>query len=572
MIKARVKAENSNANLKSYYDTYMSFDWAEEEKSFFHTADGHINIAAEAIDKWADDPVYREKPALVFEKGGAEQVFTYEDLRGRSAKWANLLIKYNFKIGDRIFIFLPSCPEIYFAMLACAKAGVIFSILYPTSGIEELDWRISNADPRGIITHPDLVNRLPRASVENIKHIFLTAGPKPDLFAGEAELDVISEPMPEEFENRFVTPDTQLYLIYTSGSTGPPKGVTHSHQDMYGLRMTAKYSLDVSPDSVLWTDADPAWVTGTVYSTFGPWLCGATSVVQGNSFAPELWYRTLERHSVTNWYTTPLTLRRLMAAGPELARQYDLSKLRHIATVGENLTPEAFYWVKEHLKHSAHDTWWMTETGMICISNFASQLVKPGSMGKPVPGIQAAVIDASGEELAMLTLGELGLKVGWPSMMREIWRDETRYRAYFRNGWFATGDMVIKDEDGYYYHMGRNDDLIKIGPNPVGPYDFEQVLCQHRAVAESAVISLATPPNPPIVKAFVKLNSGFVPSGRLRDELMEFLRNNFYCEIPDMDLEFISELPRTLSGKIVRRVLRARELGLPSGDPTKLKE
>ena len=397
-------------------------------------------------------------------------------------------------------------------------------MLYPTLGTEELDWRISNADPRGIITHPDLVERLPQATVEKIKHVFLTTGPRPGTFPGEAELDVISEPMPEDFETRFVAPDTSLYLLYTSGSTGPPKGVVHSHQDMCAIRMSAKYVLDLTPDSILWTDAAPAWVTGTVYSAFGPWLCCATSVVQGNAFSAELWYRTLERHSVTNWYTTPLNVRRLMAAGPELVRQYDLSTLRQVSTVGETLTPEAFYWVKEHLKHSAHDTWWMTETGMICIANFPSQLVKPGSMGRPVPGIQAAVIDGAGEELSMLTLGELALKVGWPSMMKEIWKDDGRYQAYFRNGWFATGDMVIKDEDGYYYHMGRNDDLIKIGPNPVGPYDFEQVLCQHRAVAESAVIAITTTPETPVVKAFVKLNPSFVPSGRLKDELIEFLK------------------------------------------------
>ncbi|HMK36191.1 MAG TPA: AMP-binding protein [Desulfomonilaceae bacterium] len=571
MIKARVRAENPEANLKSYYETYQSFRWSDVEASLFHTENGQINIVQDAIDKWADDPVTRNKPAIIFEKAGQSTSFTYAEMKERSCRWANLLTKYNFKIGDRVFIFLRPCPEIYFAMLACARIGVIFSVLYPALGFEELGWRILDAEPRGLITHPDLVGRLPENAMQDVKHVFLTDGPKMGLFSGEVILDQVAEHMPEECDIRFLPPETPLYLLYTSGSTGPPKGVVHAHHDMAGHLITGRYVLDLTESSVLWTDGEPAWVTGTVYGAFAPWLCGATSIIQGSQFDASQWYRTLEIHRVTTWYTTPRSVRRLMQAGKDLPRQYDLSHLRHIATVGETLLPELFYWVRENLKHSPHDTWWMTETGMICMANFPSQLIKPGSMGKPVPGVEAAVLDQNGEQLSILTLGELALKSDLPCLMRAVWRDEARFTAYFRNGWFLTGDMVIKDEDGYYYHQGRNDDLIKLGQNFVGPYDFEQVVGLHRAVAEAAVISKNATPGEVEIKVFVKVNRGFPASESLNLEIQNFVKNNF-ADLPSLEIEFIDELPKTRSGKVLRRVLRARELGLPSGDPLNLKD
>jgi acetyl-CoA synthetase len=339
---------------------------------------------------------------------------------------------------------------------------------------------------------------------------------------------------------------------------------------MVGYLSTGRWVLDLTEQSVLWTDGDPAWVTGTAYGAFSPWLCGATSVIQGDPFSASSWYRTMERHKVAVWYTTPMTVRRLMEAGADLPGRYDFSNLRHIATVGETLVPELFYWVRENLKHSPHDTWWMTETGMICIANYPSQVIKPGSMGKPVPGVEAAVLDPKGEPLPILTLGELALKAGWPSMMRAIWKDDDRFNAYFRNGWFSTGDMVIKDEDGYYYHEGRNDDLIKTGQSFIGPYEIEQVLCMHPAVAEAGVISKNLDRTKVICKAFVKVAKGYTASTRLNLEIRAFVKTNLHSEIPLGEIEFVAELPRTLSGKLLRRVLRARELGLPSGDPTKL--
>jgi acetyl-CoA synthetase len=342
---------------------------------------------------------------------------------------------------------------------------------------------------------------------------------------------------------------------------------------MLGHLMTARYVLNLSERSVLWTDGDPGWIPGTAYGVFAPWLCGATSVIQGDSFSASTWYRTLEKHGVTTWYTTPRTLTRLMQAGDDLPGRYDLSRLEHIATVGETLAPDQFYWAKKVLGHAPHDTWWMTETGMICIANYPSVSIRPGSMGLPVPGVEAAVVDENGEPVQMLTIGELALRTGWPSMMTGLWNDPARYQAYFRfRGWFLTGDMAIMDEDGYLYHHGRNDDLIKVGDQLVGPYEIERITSVHPAVAEAAAISLGAPGAGLTVKVYVTINQGFTPSRRLNHEIKTFVQTNFKGELPLAEIVFLGELPKTRSGKFLRRVLRARELGFPSGDASKLKE
>ena len=572
MIKARIPAENPNANLKSYFQTCKTFSWSDMENELHSTEDRRINIVHEAVDRWANDPEKKDRTALIFERAGKVTAFSFLDLKEQSCRWAHLLSRHGFQRGDRLFIFLPPCPEIYFAMLGCARMGVIFANLYPSLGFEELEWRLQNAEPRGVLTNLDLVEKLSSDAMKGSKAVFLTSDERPGLFAWEVPVEEVLHRVPADFDTVWMPHDTPLYLLYSSGSTGPPKGVVHTHRDMVGHLMTGRYVLDLSEDSILWTDGSPSWVTGTVYGAFSPWICGAASVVQADGFSASTCYRTLESNKVTVWYTTPRTVRRLMEAGDDLPGRYDFSHLRHIATVGETLPPELFYWVRQNLKHSPHDTWWMTETGMICIANYPSHQIKPGSMGKPVPGVQAAVFDANGDQLPILTMGELGLKTGWPAMMSSIWRDGSRYSKYFREDWFMTGDMVIKDEDGHYYHQGRNDDLIKAGQEFIGPYEIEAVLRQHPAVAESAVIAKSSESGTPIVKAYVTISAGYSPSGRLNHEIKTFASTNLSSDLAISEIEFVAELPKTRSGKLVRRALRAMELGLPSGDPLKLQD
>jgi len=339
---------------------------------------------------------------------------------------------------------------------------------------------------------------------------------------------------------------------------------------MVGILSTARDALDMREDTILWVDADPAWVTGIVYGVLAPWLCGATALVQGDPFEPANWYWTLEKHNVSVWYTTPRTLMRLKEAGTNLASRYDMSHLRHMATVGAPLVPDIFYWVKQHLGRSPHDTYWMTETGMICVANFPSMDIKPGAMGRPVPGVQVAILDEEGEPMPPLSLGELAIRSGWPAMMTGLWLDEGRYRAYFNEkGWFLTGDIAIMDDEGYYFHQGRNDDLIKAGGHKViGPYEIEQILCMHPAVSEAAVISKGAEPDEGVsyLKAFITVNKGFTPSARLNHEIKTFVKASLSSDIIVKELSFLERLPKTRSGKLLRRVLRAGELGLPAGE------
>ncbi|HMK35258.1 MAG TPA: AMP-binding protein [Desulfomonilaceae bacterium] len=572
-MRSRILPEDSEANVKSAPKEYRDFSWDSIERQFTWHETGAINIAHESLDRWAADENKREQTALVFEKAGKVTEFTYIQLREITSQWANLLIEEGFTEGDRVFIFLPACPEIYFAMLACARLGIIFSPMRSDLGFGEQEFRLQNAKPRGIVTRPDMLDMLPRHAMGSVERVFLVEGPKSDCYPNEVIIPELLDEFPKRNAVRWVRATAPLFLIYVSGATGPPKGIVHAHMSMLGHLMTGKHVLGLDERSVVWTDGDPGSVTSTVYALFAPLLCGSTTVIQGDRFAASTWYRTLEKRRVSVLYTTPRTIERLMEAGNDLARRYNFPHLTRIATAGETLTPEQFFWTKKVLRLAPQDTWWMTEAGMICIANVPSMTTKPGSMGKTVPGIEATVLDENGEPSPVLTMGELALKAGWPSMMTGIWQDAPRYQEYFRfREWFLTGDMVTRDEDGYFFHQGRNDDLIKFGDTLVGPYEIEHILAMHPAVTEAVVIAVKPVAGRHTLKAFATLNDNFTASARLNHEIRMFVRAHFSPEIPLASLIFLDEFPKTSSGKLLRRVLRARELGLPSGDPLKLKE
>jgi len=576
MIKARIPAENPQARMGPYEEARKKFSWQEERESFKRGDSDRFNIVEECVDRWAGSPEDRDRAALIFEGRGRESVLTYGQLKDASCRWASLLSGRGLRRGDRFFIFLPSCPETYFAMLACARIGVVFCNVFSTSTYNELEVRLKIAEPAGILTSPDLAESLPADSLGSVRTLILTSGPAPGLLEEEAVAEDLLREASPSFENRLLPERSPLYLNFTSGSTGTPKGIVHTHQDMVGIRSTTRLALDVGPESIVWTESHPAWVTGTVYGAFGPWLCGAATLIQGEPFSASNVYRALERHRVSTWYTTPTTIRSLMEAGEDLPGRYDLGRLRHIATVGEPLVPDLFYWGRKNLKHSLHDTWWMTETGIICLANFPSVDIKPGSMGRPVPGLEAAVLDEEGKLLQPMTMGQLALKTEWPGLMSGLWGDDERFEEYFRfPGWFLTGDMALMDEEGYFYHHGRTDDLIKVGGvKLIGPYEIEHTLYMHPAVSEAAVISKGVEPGSgrSAVKAFIVLDPEYSPSSRLSQEIRAFLRGNISPEIEVREIAFLDKLPRTRSGKVLRRVLRARELGLPAGNTTNLRE
>ena len=577
MIKARIPAANSRtSNLKCYETTCSHFQWQNLEEEFSWAGTDRMNIIAESIDKWAEDPDWCAHDALIFSKGGTVETYSYQQLKMKSCQWASMLKRYGFKTGDRLIILLPSCPEIFFAMSACARMGVIFCPVFSSASFYELEIRLESTAPRGILTLPDLVEKISYEFAGQIQHILLTEGPAPGLFSNEVVITDIPDQMAGEFEPVLLSGDAPLYLIYTSGSTRPPKGVIHTHREMTGMLASARYVLDLKPNTVLWADADPAWVTGTVYGAFAPWLCGVTSFVQGDPFSAAGWYWSLEKFKITVWYTTPKIIRDLMEAGDDLPRRYDLTALCHIATVGAPLVPELLYWVGQHLKCYPHDTWWMTETGVICIANIPCNDIKPGSIGLPLPGIEAAILDVTGEPLPALSLGELALKTPWPGLTAGLWQDNDRFQRYFtEDGWFLTGDIALVDEEGYFYHQGRNDDLLKAGGDKlIGPFEIEQVLCIHPAVAEAAVISKGTEPGKGIsyLKAFITLKKGYIQSTRLNYEIKAFLKGNLAPDIVIREIVFLEKLPKTRSGKLLRRVLRARELGIPGGESLNMQD
>jgi acetyl-CoA synthetase len=370
-------------------------------------------------------------------------------------------------------------------------------------------------------------------------------------------------------------PEDAALLHFTSGTTGTPKGALHVHEAVVAHHATGKLALDLHPDDVFWCTADPGWVTGTSYGIIAPLTNGVTSVIDEADFDAERWYRTLQDQKVTVWYTAPTAIRMLMKAGAEMAREYDLSPLRFAASVGEPLNPEAVVWGNEALGRPFHDNWWQTETGGIMIANFASVDIRPGSMGQPLPGVEAAIVRRTdGGRVVEVTApgveGELALRPGWPSMFRGYWNEPGRYAKCFADGYYLTGDLARRDADGYFWFVGRKDDVIKTSGHLVGPFEVESALMEHRAVAEAGVIGKPDPVAMEVVKAFVVLKPGYAGDETLRRELLGFARTRLGAAVAPREIDFVASVPKTRSGKILRRLLKARELGLPEGDVSTL--
>jgi acetyl-CoA synthetase len=393
--------------------------------------------------------------------------------------------------------------------------------------------------------------------------------------AGTRSLPELLASASEELEIPPTAPEDMALLHFTSGTTGKPKGAVHVHEAIVAHHATGRLALDLHPDDVFWCTADPGWVTGTSYGIIAPLSNGVTVIVDEEEFDAERWYRVLEQQKVTVWYTAPTAVRMLMRAGPDLPGRFDLSRLRLIASVGEPLNPEAVVWGQKVLGRPIHDNWWQTETGGIMIANYASQPIRPGSMGRPLPGIDAAIVrrgaDNTIEEIREPGVeGELALRRGWPSMFRGYLGDERRYRMCFGDGFYLTGDLARRDSDGYFWFVGRADDVIKSSGHLIGPFEVESVLLEHPAIAEAGVIGKPDPLAFEIVKAFVSLKPGHEADEGLRRDLLGFCRKRLGPAVAPREIAFVASLPRTRSGKIMRRLLRARELGLPEGDTSTL--
>lgn len=553
-------------NLKSYEETAATHDWQETEKAFSWYETGLVNMAYEAIDRHAESEL-KDKVALYYTDGDRKERYTFHDMKQLTNKAANVLKDaVDLHKGDRVFVFMPRSPELYFTILGALKLGVIVGPLFEAFMEGAVYDRLSDSEAVAIVTTPALLPRVPLDKLPKLKKVFLVGG---DIEETDQIVDFNQrfESASSELEIVWVDREDGMVLHYTSGSTGAPKGVLHVHNAMIQQYQTAKWVIDLKEEDIYWCTADPGWVTGTAYGIFGPWLNGATSLIVGGRFSPQAWYGAIQEYKVTVWYSAPTAFRMLAGAGNHTLEEFDLSSLRHILSVGEPLNPEVIRWGVETLGHRIHDTWWMTETGAHIICNYPSMDIKPGSMGKPIPGIHATIVDDSGNEVPPFTMGNLAIKKGWPAMMRQVWNNPEKYDSYFLKGeWYVSGDSAYMDDDGYFWFQGRVDDVIMTAGERVGPFEVESKLLEHPDVIEAGVIGKPDPVRGEIIKAFVSLREGVEPTEALEAEIRDFVKKGLSAHAAPREIEFKDKLPKTRSGKIMRRVLKAWELNLPTGD------
>lgn len=566
MVLKALPVIEGDFNLQSYDEVYKHFDWTDTEREFSWFKTGKVNMAYEAIDRHVET-YNKNKVALYYKDDQRNEKYTFLEMKKWSNKAANVLEAVaNVQKGDRVFIFMPRSPELYFALLGAVKLGAIVGPLFEAFMESAVKDRLDDSQASVLVTTPELLNRVPVEELPHLQYIFLV-GENIEEKGKYFDFNKRVEKANSKFDIVWVERTDGLILHYTSGSTGKPKGVLHVHNAMIQHYQTARWVLDLKEDDVYWCTADPGWVTGTSYGIFAPWLTGTSNVIVGGRFKPEAWYKTIEEFDVTVWYSAPTAFRMLMGAGDELVKHFDLQSLRHILSVGEPLNPEVIRWGAKVFNKRIHDTWWMTETGAMLICNYPCLDIKPGSMGKPIPGVEAAIVDHQGQELPPNQMGNLAIKKGWPSMMATIWNNKEKYESYFMPGdWYVTGDSAYKDKDGYYWFQGRIDDVIMTSGERVGPFEVESKLLEHPAVAEAGVIGKPDPVRGEIIKAFIALRDGYEVNDELIEEIRQFVKLGLASHAAPREIEFRDKLPKTRSGKIMRRVLKAWELDLPTGD------
>ncbi len=564
-------------NIGSYDDRVKDFSWEIAEKELGYKDGDVLNIGWYCSDRICDMGK-AEKTALIWEgHGGVEKRYTFNEVKLNSNTIGSYLRSLGIVDGDRVCLFMDKVPELYFGVLGILKIGAVAQPLFSAFGDESLFVRLENAGTKAIITQKKhagkvqkILDRLP-----NLEHIIMVDydGRKP---LREKELSFsLEEVTPVEKLDIFPTKaETHSLLHYTSGTTGQPKGVKHVHYSLISQYLTSKWVLDLRPDDIYWCTADPGWVTGTSYGIIGPWSLGVTQCVLDSGFSAEAWYKFMEKNKVSMWYSAPTAIRSLMKAGDELVKMHDLSSLRHLASVGEPLNAEAVIWSDKVFGKPFLDTYWQTETGSMMLTNFPGMKIKPGSMGKAFPGITATILDPDTFE-PITTPNKPGLiafKPGWPAMMRTYWNNEATYQKKFKNGWYLAGDRSTIDKDGYFWFVGRDDDVINTGGHLVSPFEVESALLEHEAVAESAVVAKPDEVNMEVVKAFVTLNSGFVAGPELELKIMNFIRKKLSPLAMPQEIEYLDKLPKTRSGKIMRRLLHAQEWGEEIGDTSTLED
>jgi len=570
-------------NLDEYGAAYAGFSWDQARAALAGLPDGGLNIAYEAVDRHVHDGRGDKTAIRWLGKELQQRDISYRELAALTSRFAHLLERLGVARGERVFSLLGRSPELYVAALGSLKAGRVFSPLFSAFGPEPVQARMEIGDARVLVTTAAYYRRKVatwRAALPGLQHVLLTDASGDDLPEGTLSLADALADCPDSGGLAATRPEDMALLHFTSGTTGRPKGAIHVHEAVVVHRLTGALALDLHPDDIYWCTADPGWVTGTSYGIIAPLVIGATMIVDEAEMEPVRWLHILDDHRVTVWYTAPTAIRMLMkiadANDPGIFKEHDLSHLRFLASVGEPLNPEGVVWGRDVIGLPFHDNWWQTETGGIMIANYRSTPIKPGSMGRPLPGIEAAIVEQDPRTKAVAVIetpntpGQLALRPGWPSMFRGYLNEPERYQKCFADGWYLSGDLAQRDADGWYWFLGRADDMIKSSGHLIGPFEVESALMEHEAVAEAAAIGIPEPTAGEIVKALVALKPGFTPDEALRRSLLGHARKRLGPAVAPREIDFRSNLPKTRSGKIMRRLLKARELGLPEGDTSTL--
>ncbi|SDC40792.1 acetyl-CoA synthetase [Pelagirhabdus alkalitolerans] len=538
-----LKPLKGDFHLTDYQSVYETFNW--KDVSLFNKQT--VNAAYETIDRHVEEG-YGEKIALHYVNQDKREDLTFKEVQRQVNHYVHILRSNGVKKGDRVFIFLPKNPACYIAILATIRIGAIAGPLFEGFMEEAIKERINDCKANVLITDQTLGERIKTENIPTVATILY-------------QETIEKAPIVEDHYVEWMDPGEGMLIHYTSGSTGQPKGVLHAHRAVTHHAQSGKWVLDVHDEDVYWCTSHPGWVTGSVYGLFAPWLNRATIVIQGGRFNAKLWYQIIEDLGVSILYSAPTAFRYLMAEG-DLYKQYDLSSLRHILSVGEPLNPEVIYWAHRALQLRIHDTWWMTETGGHIIVNLPSEPIKPGSMGRPFPGIEVGILDEEGNELPRGEIGQLAVKTTWPGLMKTIWNNDEKFRSYFPyKGWYISGDLATQDEDGYIFFQGRHDDMINSSGERIGPFEVESSLIEHPAVKEAGVIGKPDEIRGEIVKAFITLRSNVDETPELKESIRQHVKTRLAAHSAPREIEVINELPKTkISGKILRRELKQKEI------------
>jgi acetyl-CoA synthetase len=531
--------------------------------------DGALNIAHEALDRHVIAGHGEQVALRWFGKAGGQRDLTYGEMADLAARFANVLASHGCERGDSLFALMGRVPDLYACALGTLKAGLVFSPLFAAFGPEPIRTRMEIGSARVLVTTASIYNQKIAAwrhEVPTLDLVLIEGEVAPD---GCVALGPALRAASPDFATVRTDPEAPALIHFTSGTTGKPKGAVHVHNAVLYHAFSGRKALGLTPGTLYWCTADPGWVTGTSYGIISPLVNRVTMIVDEAEFDIDRWYNMIEREKVEVWYTAPTAIRMMMRAGEQAARAYDFSSLRFLASVGEPLNPEAVIWSEKVFGQPFHDNWWQTETGGIMIANLAGMAVRPGSMGKPMPGIEVGIVehdDGRLRELGPDKIGELALRPGWPSMMRAYLNEQARYDKCFVDGWYLSGDLAMRDADGYVWFVGRADDLIKSSGHLIGPFEVESALIEHPAVAEAGVIGVPDATAGEVVNAYVTLNPDFEWSDALERDIRGHARKRLGPAVAPRAITFRKTLPKTRSGKIMRRLLKARELGLPEGD------